>query len=120
MASQITNLGIIIKPLQNAGFSLSDFIQAFLDNENRSSRFDLVELEKMFGSVLYETPLMTPYANLSYRILAKFSGSGKHTISFNVEFNQRVLSRLITESKFSSPSFHPINNFRFGLAQGLS
>jgi hypothetical protein len=67
------------------------------------SQFNAADWEKVYGSVLYETPIVTPYASISYRIQAKFEGAGKHVNSFSVEFSRKDFLKLIKDSEIVLP-----------------
>jgi hypothetical protein len=102
MASPIENLKIIIKPLQNSGFSLSDFIRVFLENRNKG--YDFAQIEKFFNTHLQytfnETVMLPVYSTLSYKIMEKFEGPGKHLSTYNLDFKEDDMRRIIDISYF--------------------
>jgi hypothetical protein len=104
MASPFENLKIIIKPLQNSGFSLSDFIHAFLENRNKG--FEFRQIEKHFNSHLQytfnETVMLPVYSTLTYKIMEKFEGPGKHLSTYNLDFKADDMRKITDTSYFHS------------------
>jgi hypothetical protein len=96
MTTPLENLKILIKPLQNAGFSLSDFVKAYLENRNKTA--DLIALRKLFGDVANETVIIPLYSSLSFKVQGKLDGPGKPVNNYTIDLNRTQMANNIQQS----------------------
>lgn len=97
----LINLKIILRPLKNSGYSLSDIIKAFLEIGGNRESYNAEQLEQIFGTTLHSTISEPFYNSLSYRIQEKYGGVGKQVSSYSVEIPSRDMVYVIQNSKFS-------------------
>jgi hypothetical protein len=98
MATPFESLKIVIKPLMNQGFSLSDFIRAYLDNRNKLDNYNPFDLQAIFGAVFHESVMIPLYSVLSFKLIEKFEGPGKHQSTYSLEFKSNEMNFVIDES----------------------
>jgi hypothetical protein len=101
MATPFDTLKLILKPIQNSGFSLGDVIRAYLENRAIESPYESHELQKIFGSALNDCVMLPLYSTLSYRIQEKFDGPGKHVSTYNIDLHAEDMRKVIKRSLIS-------------------
>lgn len=100
----------LIWPIQSSGYSLSDFIKAYLENAKLLDLYDSKELKAIFGENLYrvEKPLYKS-GTYDYKMISK--DGPKHVEK--IEFLPKYITEMFTQSShlvLFIHSFHPLRH----------
>jgi hypothetical protein len=102
--STFESLKKLILPAQSSGYSLSDFIVAYLDNAKQASLYNPQALEIAFGEILYKTEKPI-YKSGFYKYEMLTIDGPKHVEK--IEFTPKLITE--NDNKSSSPLSYSTN-----------